>query len=124
MENMPNRAAATGLWGEQLALALLAACGYRCLDRRYRCTRGELDLVVQRHEVVAFVEVKTRAGNGVDLPECFVDRTKLRRMRAAAASWLGEHPDARGRTLRFDVVGIVHHGQGQGVDIRHLAGIG
>ena len=109
-----------GAWGERLAEAVLTACGYTCLDRRWRTARGELDLVARRDGVVVFVEVKTRHGDGAGAPEVFVDVVKRRRVRQAALAWLEAHPDQRGARLRFDVVAIAHHGTAGGVDVRHL----
>ena len=122
-------AAERGLWAERLAEAVLAAGGYACLDRRFRAPGGEIDLVVRRGRVLAFVEVKARRADGAGPPECFVDRAKRGRERRAAAAWLAERAAACGlrqdapEELRFDVVAIEHHGPGGGLDIRHLVGV-
>lgn len=116
-------AAGRGVWGERLAEALLLACGYTCQDRRCRTGGGEIDLVVRRGPVLAFVEVKTRRADGVAAPECFIDAGKRRRVRRAAAAWLAEHPGQGAPEVRFDVVAVIHHGAGGGVDIRHLTAV-
>lgn len=112
-----------GVWGEQLAEAVLLACGYACLDRRCRTGGGEIDLVVRRGPVLAFVEVKTRRADGVAPPEFFIDAAKRRRVRRAAAAWLAAHPGQNAPQVRFDAVAVVHHGTAGGVDIRHLTGV-
>ncbi len=109
-----------GHWGERLAEAVLAACGYTCLDRRWRAPRGELDLVARRGDALVFVEVKARREDGAGPPECFIDARKRHRVRQAARAWLAAHPEQRGARLRFDVVAIAHRGTVGGVDIRHL----
>lgn len=126
----PRRAPAErGLWAEHMAEAVLAAAGYACLDRRFRAPGGEIDLVVRRGDVLAFVEVKARRSGGAGPPECFVDRGKRARVRRAAATWLVERAAACGcrhdapGELRFDVVAIEHQGPGGGLDIRHLVGV-
>lgn len=116
-------AAGRGAWGERLAESVLVACGYTCLDRRFRTGGGEIDLVVRSGPVLAFVEVKTRRADGAARPEFFIDAGKRRRVRRAAVAWLAAHPGQGAPELRFDVVAIVHHGTGGGVDIRHLAGV-
>lgn len=110
-----------GPWGERLAEAVLTACGYTCLDRRWRTARGELDLVARRGGTLVFVEVKTRRHDGAGPPEDFVDARKRHRVRQAALAWLAAHPEQRGARLRFDVIAIAHRGTAGGVDVRHLA---
>ncbi len=115
--------AGRGVWGESLAESVLVACGYTCVDRRFRIGGGEIDLVVRNGPVLAFVEVKTRGADGAARPECFIDAGQRRRVRRAAVAWLAAHPGQGAPQLRFDVVAITHHGAGAGVDIRHLAGV-
>jgi hypothetical protein len=54
--------------GEQAAVAYLEGCGFRILDRNWRCADGEIDIVaVERHTFVV-CEVKTRSGTGTAPP--------------------------------------------------------
>lgn len=125
LETAPNpqqAAASRGNWAEHLAAAVLAACGYTCLDRRFRIPGGEIDLVARRGPDLVFVEVKARAAGGAGEPECFVSPGQRRRVRRAALAWLAAHPQPDAPRLRFDVVAVVHHGEEGGVDIRHLVG--
>ena len=52
---------AKGRRGETLAAWYLRFKGWRILARRVKTPRGEIDLIVRRGSVVAFVEVKWRA---------------------------------------------------------------
>jgi putative endonuclease len=85
----------------------------------YRFGRREVDLVVRRGCLVAFVEVKTRAGSGFGAPEDAVTRLKRREIEAVAREFLWRHR-LDDIDVRFDVVAIVV-GTGRGViRIEHL----
>ena len=56
---------ALGAYGEELAARLLTGeCGMLLLDRNWRCSEGELDLVLRDGDVLVACEVKTRRGQG------------------------------------------------------------
>jgi putative endonuclease len=61
---------------------------------------AELDLVVRRGRTVAFVEVKSKSGDGFGDPLEMVTPVKVERIRRAATAWLERHPADR---VRFDV---------------------
>ena len=91
-----------GHLAEALAAALLFAKGYRLVARRYRTPLGEIDLIVKRGRIVAFVEVKARAFERDALES--VGRSAERRIVDAADLWLAKHPHAVGFDLRYDMV--------------------
>ena len=94
-----------GKEGERLAERYLQKKGYKLVERNYRCTAGELDLIVLDQRVVVFVEVKTRTGHGFGTPLEAVEFRKQRKMIQAAQFFLA----AKGlqqRDARFDVVGV------------------
>jgi putative endonuclease len=94
-----------GASGEDLAAQWYAARGYQVIDRNWRCSEGELDLIVAAMRLVVFCEVKTRRGNAFGAPFEAVTVTQQRRLRGLAARWLHEHPQ-RGVNLRFDVASV------------------
>ena len=98
-----------GLTGEKQAEEYLLAKGMTVLARRYRAQDGEIDLVVQDGECIAFVEVKARpsARRGAGLAA--VTPAKQRRMTHAALSFLVER-DYMAHPVRFDVVEITAQG--------------
>jgi len=63
----------------------------------------ELDLVVRRGRVLAFVEVKSKSGLGFGDPLDMVTPVKIERLGRAAEAWLRAHPALRHLDVRFDV---------------------
>lgn len=95
------RAERRGRRGETLAAWYLRLKGWRVLARRVKTPRGEIDLIVRRGRVLAFVEVKWRA-HAAGLDEA-IDAWRLRRVAAAVDA--AAHRFAReGDTLRIDVL--------------------
>jgi putative endonuclease len=90
-----------GREGERRAAWWLWLRGWRILDRRVRTPAGEVDLVVRKGNLVAFVEVKTRA-TGAEL-DFAIDERRLRRV-AAAAEYLMPRYAAPGDDIRVDVI--------------------
>jgi len=87
---------------ETLALVLLLAKGYRPLARRFKAAGGEIDLVMRRGGLVAFVEVKARAD--LDAALLSIDGRKRERFSRAVRAWIARHPDAAGLSYRADAV--------------------
>ena len=108
--------------GEQAAVDYLEGCGFRILDRNWRCTDGEIDIVaVERHTLVV-CEVKTRSGTRYGTPLEAVGRIKRGRLRKLAVRWLNAH-GVRFDQIRVDVVGLLYEGTG-GFTIEHVRGVG
>jgi putative endonuclease len=91
-----------GISAESRAALFLIAKGYRILARRFRSPVGEIDIVARRGRTLVFVEVKARSRLD-DAAESLVPRQR-RRIAAAAAAWLADHPDDADRHIRFDAV--------------------
>jgi putative endonuclease len=96
--------ASLGEESENRACRYLKQEGYLILARNWRTRAGEVDIIARDGGVLAFVEVKFRAGDGFGGPEAAVDRAKQRRLVSAARSFIGatkcELP------MRFDVVAV------------------
>jgi putative endonuclease len=113
---------ALGRDGEQAAVTYLESCGFRILDRNWRCADGEIDIVaVERHTFVV-CEVKTRSGTRYGTPLEAVGRVKRARLRRLAVRWLTAH-GIRFDQIRIDVLGLLPEGTG-GFTIEHVRGVG
>ena len=91
-----------GLLGERIAARWLMRDGWRVLAHRFRSGHRDIDLVMQRGQEVAFVEVKARAR--VEDAEIAITPEKRRLFARAARRWLAANPWAMARTLRADAV--------------------
>jgi putative endonuclease len=90
---------------EALAAWWLRVKGYRIVARRYRTAAGEIDLIVRRGRVLAFVEVKARADFRAAAEA--VSPRQQQRITRAAALFLATRPDLARLDQRFDALLIV-----------------
>jgi putative endonuclease len=113
-----------GALGEQLATDHLTGLGLRILTRNWRCRYGELDVIAAdpTTNMVVFVEVKTRTGDGYGGLAHAVTERKVRRLRRLAGLWLAGQ-DERWAAVRIDVIGV-RIGRRRTPEITHLQGIG
>jgi putative endonuclease len=111
-----------GRAAEAAAAQQLTRDGWTVLGRNVRVGRGELDLIVRRGDVLAFVEVKARRSTAFGAPEDAVDARKCRRVARLAELWLAARPWAlRGVSdVRFDIVAV--DASKRPPAIRHLPG--
>jgi len=108
----------TGRLGEAAALEHLERKGWRIAERNWHCGRGELDIIAwASDDLLVFVEVKTRSGDGFGGPEEAVDARKQDMMARIAGRYM-EHIDYEWE-IRFDIIAVlVKNGVVQ--EIRHL----
>ena len=65
-----------GKKGEQLAIDYLVKKGYTILDKNWRFQKAEVDIIAQKEETLAVVEVKTRSSIDFGSPQDFVNPKK------------------------------------------------
>ncbi len=80
----------SGKAGESAATKYLKKNGYKILERNYRKTYGEIDIIAQKGENVAFVEVKTRKNDSFGTPAEFVTAQKQKKLIKAACAYIQE----------------------------------
>src|SRR5215217_2849709 len=92
--------------GERMAADFLERAGWTILARNFRLGHREVDLVARRGEVVAFVEVKTRAGLGYGHPLEAITALKRREIQRVAQIWVERH-GREGDVYRYDAVAVL-----------------
>lgn len=106
-----------GELGERIAERWLRRRGWRVVQRRFRSGRRDIDLVVEREGLVAFVEVKARRGDRFGGPCGAVNWKKQRELGRSARVWIDRHGHPSD-AYRFDVIGVLV--AGDRVRIRHV----
>jgi len=117
-----NARSALGKQGEQLAADYLEAAGLRILDRNWRCSEGEIDIVAADGRALVICEVKTRSAATHGTPLEAVSRVKQRRLRRLAVRWVVVH-SVMFDEVRIDVVGVLRVAPGE-FAIEHARGVG
>lgn len=89
---------------EEQAAEWYRAAGYRVVAQNWRCSDGEIDLVLARQvdRLVVFCEVKARRSARFGSAAAAVGREKQVRLRRLAGRWLAEHR-CGAASIRFDV---------------------
>lgn len=112
---------AVGRYGENVAATHLIRCGWEVLDRNWRGSGGELDIVALHGTELVVVEVKTRTGDGFGHPAEAVTPAKMARLRRLAGQWLAAH-DVHPASVRIDVL-AVHAARSGAARVEHLRGV-
>jgi putative endonuclease len=100
----PTARGALGRAGEDAAEALYRSRGYQVVARNWRCSVGELDLVLRRGPLLVFCEVKARRGGAFGAPFEAVHAAKQRKLRTLAHAFLAG--SAVRHDVRFDVASV------------------
>jgi putative endonuclease len=95
----------TGQKGEDLACELLIKKGYKVIQRNYKSSLGEIDIIAREEKTLAFVEVKTRLTSDYGSAKWAVGPQKQRKLSLVALDYLKRHALME-QAARFDVVAI------------------
>ena len=105
-----------GIKGEKLAIDFLIKNDYRILEKNYRYLKAEVDVIAQKGNVLAIVEVKTRSTDYFGNPQDFVNPKKIKLLLSAIDYYVIEKDlDVE---VRFDIIAIIH--QKNKTKIEHL----
>ncbi|MFL9844147.1 YraN family protein [Flavobacterium rhizosphaerae] len=105
-----------GKEGEEIAVAFLQKAGYAILQRNYVYQKAEIDILAQKGNILAVVEVKTRSSVEFGLPQDFVKPKKIQLLLKAVNEYIMQYElDAQ---TRFDIIAI--HKKGAVYNVEHL----
>jgi putative endonuclease len=93
-----------GRTAEIAAMWFLRLKGWRLLAHRYKSPVGEVDLVMRKGDVTAFIEVKAR--RSLEGAVESVSPRQARRISAAARHFLVQDARAALQSCRFDIVAV------------------
>lgn len=94
-----------GKIGEQFAVDFLINKGYEIKERNWRFQKAEVDIIAQKENVLAVVEVKTRSSDYFGNPQDFINQKKINLLVKAIDEYVVSNN--LNVDVRFDVIGIV-----------------
>lgn len=95
---------AIGLQAEALAAEYLKEQNFLIIEQRYKTKYGEIDLIVEKDDMLCFVEVKIR--QKLDDALASVNKRTRRRIEQAALFYISQNPKKHDKSMRFDVIAI------------------
>ena len=105
-----------GKLGEELAVDFLQQKGYAILETNWTFQKAEIDIIAQKENVLAVVEVKTRSSIEFGLPQDFVKPKKIQLLVKAVNEYvISNELDVE---VRFDIIAI--HKEGKNYKIEHI----
>ncbi len=91
----------SGIDAEGIAAAYLEKKGYKILAQRFKCKAGEIDIIAQKENLIAFVEVKSRRSALLDDP---IGKRGKQRIANAALQYISQNPQIEKHDMRFDFI--------------------
>lgn len=93
-----------GKFGEEMAVEYLQKNGYEILETNWTFQKAEIDIIAQKENILAIVEVKTRSSIDFGLPQDFVKPKKIQLLVKAVNEYIIKN-DLDVNT-RFDIIAI------------------
>jgi len=112
----------TAILGENAACEFVKKKGYKILERNFRKSYGEIDIIALDRDVLVFIEVKTRSTDCYGTPFDAISISKLEQIVKGAQYYKyilhPEFPDA----MRIDAIGVFVEKE-KVRSIEHLIGV-
>lgn len=106
--------ASLGKKGEKAVAAWLTQHGYTVIESNYRTRHGEVDIIASNHEIMAFIEVKTRTTEYFPT-QLVINKCKQNKIIKAAIHYMVKHHIAD-KVIRFDIATVTPLEDGFAVD--------
>ena len=87
--------------GEQIAITYLIKKGFNLLEKNWRNSKGEIDIIMSKDNIIVFVEVKLRKTDTFGDPEKSVTKSKQKRIIQTANSYIASKKPLTQKTLIF-----------------------
>lgn len=105
-----------GKLGEELAVDFLQKAGYTIIETNFVFQKAEIDIIAQKENILAVVEVKTRTSVDFGSPQDFVKPSKIKLLVKAIDEYvISNDLDLE---IRFDIIAV--HKEGKDFIIEHL----
>lgn len=105
-----------GKLGEELAVEFLQKAGYAIIETNFVFQKAEIDIIAQKDNVLAVVEVKTRSSVDFGSPQDFVNPKKIKLLVKAIDEYVLKND--LDFDIRFDIIAV--HKEDKSFIIEHL----
>ncbi len=106
-----------GEMAENLAADYLERKGYKLLERNWRFSRAEIDLIAMDGEILVFIEVKSLGSDVFNRPEVSITSYKQALIMDAATQYMQQI--GHEWEIRFDVISMILN-EGELMEIEHF----
>jgi Predicted endonuclease distantly related to archaeal Holliday junction resolvase len=105
-----------GKLGEEMAVEFLRKAGYAIRETNWTFQKAEVDIIAQKDNTLAIIEVKTRSSLDFGLPQDFVKPKKIQLLVKAVNEYVITNDlDVE---VRFDIIAV--HKEGKSFAMEHL----
>lgn len=101
-----SRTQLLGQAAERQAQKYLEAEGFQLVEKNFSAKTGEIDLIMENGELLAFIEVRLRTHDGFGSGADSVTKPKQKKIINTAKLFLQRNKNNRWQSFRFDVVSI------------------
>ena len=114
-----NKLKELGREGEERAAVYLDSRGYEILERNFRCSFGEIDIIAMDGDTLCFIEVKTRRNFRFGTPAEAVTERKQMHLQRCAHVFMRRYR-GKYRDIRIDIIEVI--ADRGSFFVRHLVG--